>query len=362
LKHIFFTVTNDLTYDQRMQRICKSLSNAGYKVTLIGRRLKQSLPLRDETYRQKRIYCHFRKGPLFYVEYNMRLFLYLFTQKMDCICAIDLDTILPCYYISRIKKTKRVYDAHELFCEMKEVVTRPRIFKIWKSIERTYVPRFKHGYTVNGHIRNIFRNEYHVEYAIIRNVPLLLDTFQEVKKENFILYQGAINEGRSFETLIPAFTQIRYPLYLYGTGNFMNKAKHLIRTYGLEEKVLLKGVVEPTGLKRITRQAILGITIFENNGLSNYFSLANRFFDYIHAGIPQICVNYPAYQEINNEFKVAILVDDLSAESLAKNINDLIDDPALQAELNENCYRARTKYNWQREEEVLIGFYKKLFD
>jgi len=141
----------------------------------------------------------------------------------------------------------------------------------------------------------------------------------------------------------------------------MNTAKKLIKKYGLDEKVILKGVVEPAELKRITRQALLGITIFENKGLSNYFSLANRFFDYMHAGIPQVCVDYPAYRELNNEYKVAVLVDNLSAESIAKTINALINDPALQSELRTNCHQARMKYNWQREEKVLINFYQQLF-
>jgi uncharacterized protein (DUF302 family) len=48
LKKITFTVTNDLTYDQRMQRICASVANAGYDVLLIGRKLQGSLPLKKK--------------------------------------------------------------------------------------------------------------------------------------------------------------------------------------------------------------------------------------------------------------------------------------------------------------------------
>src|SRR5689334_10089007 len=99
-ERIYFTVTNDLTYDQRMHRICHSLAIAGYDVTLVGRRLKNSLPLEQKSFRQKRLRCFFNKGSWFYREYNIRLFLYLLFCKMDGICAIDLDTILPCLYIS----------------------------------------------------------------------------------------------------------------------------------------------------------------------------------------------------------------------------------------------------------------------
>ena len=96
MKHIYFTVTNDLSYDQRMHRICHSLAANGYLVTLVGRRLKTSLPLPSKSFEQKRLSCFFNKGFLFYLEYNTRLFFYLLGKRMDTVCAIDLDTILPC--------------------------------------------------------------------------------------------------------------------------------------------------------------------------------------------------------------------------------------------------------------------------
>ena len=161
---IVFTVTTDLSYDQRMIRICTSLANAGHSITLVGRKIKTSIPLLSQPFSQKRIHCLFQKGKLFYAEYNFRLFFYGLFKKMDLIVAIDLDTILPCYFISRIKKIPRVYDAHELFCEMKEIVTRPAIYKTWKKIERYAVPKFTQGYTVNQPIALAFHEMYGVQY------------------------------------------------------------------------------------------------------------------------------------------------------------------------------------------------------
>ena len=113
MPQLYFTVTTDLSYDQRMIRICSSLAHAGYTVTLVGRSKSDSISLSSgQAFLQKRIKCLFQKGKLFYAEYNFRLFFYLLLKKMDGICAIDLDTILPCYYISKLKKVKRVYDAH----------------------------------------------------------------------------------------------------------------------------------------------------------------------------------------------------------------------------------------------------------
>jgi len=359
LKTLYFTVTNDLSYDQRMIRICSSLSEAGYQVVLIGRKRKDSLPLAKRGFAQKRLNCIFNKGKAFYIEYNIRLLFWLLFKRMDLVCAIDLDTILPCYVVSRFKKIPRVYDAHELFCEMKEVVTRPGVYRIWKSVERFAVPRFPAGYTVSSQISAFFNKEYGVSYPIIRNIARFKQPHFQTKKEKFILYQGAVNEGRYFEHLIPAMQWVKTPLHIYGDGNFMEQAKALIREHGLQHKVILKGKLQPEELQRITESATIGITLFENTGLSNYFSLSNRFFDYIQAGLPQLCSDYPAYREIIDLYDIAVPIADHSPVNIARELNNLLDNEVLYSRLQDNCLAAAKKLNWENEEKELLSFYQK---
>ncbi|HRE49796.1 MAG TPA: glycosyltransferase family 4 protein [Flavitalea sp.] len=359
---IFFTVTNELCYDQRMIRICTALAGAGSQVTLVGRKLRGAPSLADQPFRQKRLFCFFTKGAAFYAEFNIRLFFYLLFRRMDMICAIDLDTILPCYAISVIKKIPRIYDAHELFCEMKEIVTRPRIYAIWKRIERFSVPRFKQGYTVNAPIAAAFKEMYGVDYAVIRNIPLLKPLDIPPKPEKYILYQGAVNEGRSFETLIPAMQRVDARLVVCGDGNFKSQAEQLTKQYGLEKKVIFTGKLLPEALRAYTINAWAGVTLFDDRGLSNYYSLANRFFDYLHAGIPQLCVDYPAYREINNICPFAVLIDDLSPDAIARALNKLLYDDQLYADLQQNCLKVRLRLNWQEEEKELIAFYQNLIN
>ena len=173
LKKIIFTVTNDLNYDQRMQRICNSLQNHEFEVLLVGVKRKSSTQLSTQNFQQKRISIYFEKTFLFYAEYNIKLFFYLLFKKSDAYCAIDLDTILPCYLVSFIKRKKRVYDAHEIFTEMKEVITNKKVKWIWDKIEQYCVPKFEYGYTVNVFIKEEFMRRYMVNYAVIRNLPHL---------------------------------------------------------------------------------------------------------------------------------------------------------------------------------------------
>lgn len=108
-QQLIFTVTNDLTYDRRMDRICSTLAAHGYQVKLVGRKLKNSLPLKQGSVEKIRLNCWFNGGFLFYAEYNIRLFLFLLFQGYDAACACDLDTALPVRFASWLKRKKRYW-------------------------------------------------------------------------------------------------------------------------------------------------------------------------------------------------------------------------------------------------------------
>jgi glycosyltransferase involved in cell wall biosynthesis len=359
------TVTNDLVYDQRMNRICTSLSQAGYDVTLIGRENRKSPALINQPYQQKRFVCWFQKGKWMYIEYNIKLFFILLFTNTDVYCAIDLDSIIPNLLASKIRNKKRVYDAHELFCEMEEVYTRPTIYKIWKWIEKTAVPHFDFGYTIGDFYAAEFKTMYNKNYAVVRNATVLNSNIKPkaFSTPTYILYQGAVNKGRSFDTLIPAMLQVNAKLIICGNGNYFEQTKALIAQYNLAHKIELKGYVPPKDLINITQNAYIGITIFSDatKSKSNYLSMGNRFFDYMHACVPQICVDYPEYRRLNSEFEIANLVPDLQIQTLSKAINYLLENKNYYSTLQQNAFDCKQIYCWQQEEKKLLLFYKNLF-
>ena len=362
---IIFTVTNDLNYDQRMQRICGSLSESGYDVLLVGRKLPNSPPLTHKKYKQRRLRCWINKGKLFYTEFNIRLFFFLLMKKADCICAIDLDTILPCYYISKLKGIKRVYDAHEFFSQLDEVVSRPVIYRFWHRIESRMIPRFKKGYTVCESLVDEFKTNYNADYNVIRNVPLLNETNGTSTppiNHNVILYQGAVNKGRGLDQLVLAMKNVSAILWVCGDGNFMNEMKAVVKANDLSNKVIFHGMLEPEVLQRKAQEAHIAVNPFERTGLNQYLSLSNKFFDYIHAGIPQVAMNYPEYKKLNDRYQVAVLIDDLNPGVISTAINKLLGDKDLHAKVKQNCFLARKELNWQKEREKLFKFYEQVFN
>lgn len=344
-----------------MHRICLTLSEAGYDVVLIGRKLSSSIPLSTQPYSQKRITCQFNKGPLFYIEYNFRLLVSLLFIDADCYGAIDLDTILPNLLVSFFKNKKRVYDAHELFTEQVEIIDRRFVFKIWNFIEKVAVPKFRNGYTVNHFISNEFYRKYKVNYGIVRNLPRYSSILPQPDETKWIIYQGAVNEGRCFETLIPAMREVDANLVIYGNGNFFEQAKALTNKYNLQHKVILKGWFPPEKLKLITPTAWVAVTLFERKGLNQIYSLSNRFFDYIMAGIPQVCVDYPEYRLINDQYGVAHLISEPDPVAIATALNKLLVDDVFYKTLQQHCFTAREELNWDKEQEILLSFYRNVF-
>ena len=389
-KRIVFTVINDLTYDQRMIRICTSLANHGYEVLLVGRTLKKSIPLQSQPFKQKRLFCFFQKGKFFYLEYNLRLFFFLLWKRFDAVCAIDLDTILPAFYISRWKNKPLIYDAHEYFTEVPEVVRRPKVQRIWEWVAQKTIPKCVYCYTVCQSLADIFQKKYQIPFEVIRNCPVSLQNdflansveykfdslegtserlefiFQQLNllKESdnkMIFYQGALNEGRGLEQMIKAMTQIEgVEFWLAGEGDLSKELRRQVEDLKLADKVKFLGYQLPEDLKKITPKAWLGINLLENKGESYFYSLANKTFDYVQAEVPALHMTFPEYKKLNQEFEVSRLVKSLEVEVIVDAVNELLGNENEYQKLKANCVKAKMIWTWENEEKKLFAFYSKV--
>ncbi|HEX8546837.1 MAG TPA: glycosyltransferase, partial [Cytophagaceae bacterium] len=231
MKTIIVTVTTDLVTDQRVHKVSQSLHKSGYKVLLVGRKKKDSLPLAQRDYDTKRFKLFFEKTALFYINYNLRLFLFLLFTKADILLANDLDTLLPVFLVSKLKGIPIIYDNHEYFTATPELTGRPVVTYIWKSIERFIFPKLSFVYTVNDSIKNLFEDEYGVKVEVIRNIPIknlqpasydLPIDLPDDKK--IIIYQGSgINKDRGAEELVESIQYLENILLLIvGSGDVIN--------------------------------------------------------------------------------------------------------------------------------------------
>lgn len=364
MPRIVCTVTTDLNHDQRMIRICSALAQAGYEVLLIGRTLPLSPPLAEQPYAQKRLTCFFHRGKAFYLEYNLRLLFFLLVNRFDAVCAVDLDTLAPAWIIAQLKRKPVVYDAHEYFTEVPELKGRSLTKGLWEALARAVVPRVDRAYTVGSALAEILSVRYDVPFEAVRNVPVRkLDLAASAKAPApVVLYQGALNRGRGLEQAIDAMAFLPgVTLWLAGEGDLSQTLRERVRQAGLQDQVRFLGRLSPDYLARETPKAWIGLNLLEAESLSYYYSLANKAFDYVQAGIPSLQMDFPEYRRLNAEWECFLLLPNLDSNAIANAIRKLLADAGRYQSLAANCRQAAEIWNWETESPKLITLYSGLF-
>lgn len=359
---IHCAVTNDINQDQRMHRICTSFEEMGYLVTIIGRNKHNSKPLLTQPFTQKRLPVYFQKGPLFYLEYNIRLLTYLMSNHQDIIYSVDTDTLLPGAISKWLKGKKLIFDAHEYFTEVPELMDRWFVKRIWKLIEQICMPGTDLAITVNQSLAELFTGKWKIPFHSIYNVPVFRENHGSSAPEpGNILYQGVLNKGRGLESLIDAMEFIPdINLILAGEGDLSLQLREKAKLGKCSDRILFVGWKLPDELRLLTSKATLGVNLLEGSSKNYYYSLANKFFDYMHAGIPSVNMNFPEYSKIISQYDIGYLLDDLSPQKIAELINNALADQKSLENKRQNCLVASQHFNWTVEQEKLMLLMKQL--
>lgn len=367
-KRAIVSVINDLSTDSRVQRTCSVLVEAGYVVLLVGRELPNSLPLQPGEYQSVRMKLVFKKGPLFYFFFNLRLFFKLLFTKADLLVANDLDTLWPNYTVSKLKGLPLVYDSHELFCEVPELQNEPLKKRIWEKLEKRIVPKLKYCITVNDSIAQIFQQKYNVPFFVIRNIPekTEIEKSGRVKlglpaDKKIILMQGAgINIDRGAEELLEAMKEVNNALLLIiGGGDVWPKLEELCESLQLSEKVKLIKKIPKKELMQYTAVADLGISLDKNTNPNYYNSLPNKVFDYLQAGVPILASKLPEIEKVLAMHDSGWLIDTHDPKKIAEKINDIINSEEL-VKKRANALKTASELTWEKEKAKYLTFIKAI--
>ncbi|PKP35463.1 MAG: glycosyltransferase [Bacteroidetes bacterium HGW-Bacteroidetes-17] len=369
MKKIIVSVINDLVSDQRVHRSCQTLHEMGFEVILVGRHKSNSLRLTPRDYKTHQMRLLFEKGPFFYAEYNLRLFILLLFRSADVLFSNDLDTLLPNFIIHKLKRIPIVFDSHEYFTETPELADRKNVKRIWKSIERFIMPKLTEIITVNSSIALLFEKEYGIKVAVIRNVPMNHKTsFHLSKKElglpenqKIILIQGSgLNIDRGLEELTEAMVFVDNAiLVILGDGDVIPLIKQKVNTLNLHEKIKFIPKQSLEKLQLFTRHADLGISIDKNTNLNYQLSLPNKIFDYIHAGIPVLCSPLVEIKSIIDKYEIGEYIGNHDPKHIADRINSILKDEAILKKYKANTLKASKELNWENEKSQLIRIFDK---
>ena len=372
-QRVIISVISDLATDQRVQRAASALHNAGYDVTVVCRKLKSSLPLPALPYKVHRFKLWKEKGMLFYLHYNLKLFSFLLKNDVDILLSNDLDTLLPNFLISRIRKRKLVYDSHEYFTAVPELIYRPFKQKMWLLLESVMLPRLKNMYTVNKSIATIYKNLYRIEPKVIRNVPVLHETLPQSKqvlrkelklpldKKIFILQGSGINIQRGVEEAAEAISLFTdYLLLIAGSGDVIPLLKQKVKSKGWSDKVIFADRMPPSQLRRYTAAADVGLSLDKDTNLNYRYSLPNKIFDYIHAGIPVLASHLPEISNIVRKYNIGMIVHSHEPAEIAQCMQSMMNDDAQYQRWISNAAIAAKELNWNEEQKVLLNLFQNL--
>ncbi len=358
-KRVYALVTNDLNYDQRMHRICAGLQKNGYDVTLVGRKLPDSAPLIDRAFRQIRLRCFFHSGIAFYLEMNIRLIVFMLTQKVDILHAVDLDTLGAGTVVKMLKRCRLIFDAHEYFTEVPELQEQMIKKSIWTRLGLFCMRRVDAAITVSKPLQSILEEKYGMPFTLVRNFPLQrknpISDALIAQRDNILLYQGAINQGRGVPELIKLMLKLKdWELWIVGKGDLYEDCVQLTSELNLTERVRLFGYITPDELQNITPKAMIGFNLLDGNSKNYLYSSANKFYDYIQASVPSITMDYPVYNSVLKDYKIGESVPDLDENELVSAIHAIKDNYEIY--LNA-CRKAADVYVWEKEMAELLEIY-----
>jgi glycosyltransferase involved in cell wall biosynthesis len=299
-----------------------------------------------------------------YALFNLKLLLRLLSIRPGIVCANDADTLPAAWLYTRLfTHTRLVWDAHEYFSQVPELNKKPFVRSIWQWIEK-YMGRKAHlAYTVAPLLAQHMAQKVERTFHVIRNVPEAptageASSYSPVPGR--IVYTGAINVGRGIECLVASLAYLPPPFHLVicGQGDLSDQIQAQANNF--EGRVLLTGMLTPTALKQEVAQAWLGYSALEHIGDSYYYSLANKFFDYAQAGLPQLCPNFPEYRSLIGVYPCAIefsLAQPEPAKALALIIQSLAADSDRYQRMSIAAYEMAAANTWEKESEKLLELY-----
>ena len=369
-KIAFVSVINDLVTDNRVNKSCMALIECGYDVTLVGRKLSNSLPIPNWTFKTIRLKMIFKKGPLFYFFFNLRLFFVGLINKTDLFYANDLDTLAPMFLLSKLKKKPLIYDSHELFCEVPELKASRIKKSIWQKLEGYIIPKLQTCITVNDSIAKIYEAKYNVPFYIIRNISDFDQTFIPKSRvqlslpedKKIILLQGAgINVDRGAEELIDAMEFVQNAvLYIIGSGDVWENLKQkVLFNKNIQNKVVLINKLPKSELINYTFNADIGLSIDKNTNLNYLYSLPNKIFDYIQAEIPILASRLPEIENIILQYKIGDFIDDHNPKTIANKLNEMLYSQQLSS-YKKYLAIAKKEITWKSEKEKLLTIIKNI--
>jgi glycosyltransferase involved in cell wall biosynthesis len=102
-------------------------------------------------------------------------------------------------------------------------------------------------------------------------------------------------------------------------------------------------------MMRYTMCCDAGLSVDTDTCTNQRYSLPNKLFDYIAAGIPAIVSPLPEVSDLVEHYGCGSVLEEVTPDAIAKEIQRLMDDRTLLPALREKARAARQELTWEKE-------------
>lgn len=375
-------VRNAFTNDTRVEREARTLSDAGYEVTIVADG-REGLPP-TERRAGAAVYRVARRGPnvplLRFVAHRWRLEAALRRTRPEILHAHDADALQSVGPVASRLRIPFVYDSHELWLgRTARGRSRPydAINRLWyRWVEGRYVPRAALVMVANPGVGPELERRYRIaEVAIVPNYPA--EATEVVPRDlrdlpsghripadaPLVLYVGGLMPHRGLEQLIVAMAELpdAHLVCLGAGGGSTAEIERELERRGIAARAHLIPPVPSAEVVPYAASATIGVSIVQPASLSYRLALPNKLFQYMAAGIPVVASDFPDVRRVLEGSGAGIVVDPENPRAVAAAIRRLIDDPALARGMGAAGRLAvRDRFNWQTSAQELLRGYRAI--
>jgi glycosyltransferase involved in cell wall biosynthesis len=361
-RHVCCILFGDIRFDSRSSKFLQTLTSAGYRTTAI------MVPDVSDAPYPPGINIHLIRisGSLptklrFLFFYCTALAVAVRTRATTFL-ASELYSLPAAWCASVFTGATLVYDSRELYSAIAALHKRPFTQRFWTLCERVCARRAVSIVTVNPSLAKFLRETFtrHTIH-IVRNIPFHQDITDRTRlrkhlnisdEKKIVLYQGGLQNGRGIGIALSLAQHFPDTEFVFlGSGPLRQTIEESSRRF---PTIRLIEAVPMQELITYTAGADLGWCVIENFGLSYYYSLPNKLFEYIMAGIPVIGSAFPEIQNIIDTHHIGITIDPENISALAESLRQMLTDKNAIAHYRENCRRASESLTWQNETGSLL--------
>ena len=389
VKKVCMVVSNPFVNDSRVQREAQSLANNGYDVTVFateGGKFKEEGRVGRITVKRLRVKNYALTHLKFWKVYTVfyKLVGIISAERAAIYHAHDADTLLLCFLAARRNKAKLVYDFHE-YWRAKNYFSKNIFEFLWtrlvkkyeyRLIEKLIAPRADALITVNDSLAEKFEKDYRIKEkpVVLFNAPpyvpqnklvpsLLRRKIGARKDDRLALFLGGLNRNRGLMNLIKSLDYLgqEFKMVFLGYGPLKDKIGEMGKIGKYRGKVFVLDAVPSAEVPKWASGADVGVAPIQNATWSYFHSSPNKIFEYMMAGLPIACSDFPEMRRIVKENKVGVTFNPDDPQDIARAIEEIFEDPEKYREMRENSLKAvMEKFNWEIEEHKLLNLYESI--